>query len=348
MRAASSIRMYLIQRCAERSSVSKTYYNSINSKMKHSIFLRTTLSLAYLSTAWLPIIAHEYDGSRPDGHAPVMVMGDQTHSASDWMISVRHMRMDMEGMRSSENNRSSQEVFSANYTVTPTEMTMDMTMIGFMNAPSNRVTLMAMIPYIDLDMDHEIFPMATPLINLNGGSTKFTTRSSGWGDLKIAGLFPFFQSEEARAHFGLGISLPTGSIGEKDLIPGPGGRLARQMPAPMQLGSGTVDLHPSITYVRQQESWSFGWQARAIVHIDDNHHGYRFGNQIDVSSWVSTRLSNQFSLSGRLRYNRAGELRGTQSDIGFNPPPPPEERSPPLSRKTTAASEWTRRSGSTS
>lgn len=124
----------------------------------------------------------------------------------------------------------------------------------------------------------------------------------------------------------MGISLPTRSIGEKDLIPGPGGRLSRQMPAPMQLGSGTVDLLPSITYVRQQESWSVGWQARAIARIDDKHHGYRLGNQIDVSSLVSTKLSNQLSLSGRLRYNRAGKLRGTQSDITFNPPIAPSRR----------------------
>ena len=302
--------------------------------MKKNIFRHATFSLAYVATAWLPIMAHEYDGGRPDGHAPIMVMGDHTHSKDDWMISVRHMRMDMEGMRSSETNRSSQEVFSANYTVTPTNMTMDMTMIGFMNAPSNRVTLMAMIPYIDTEMDHEIFPMAAPLIALNDGSARFTTRSSGWGDLKIAGLFPFFQSEEARAHFGMGVSLPTGSIGEKDLIPGPGGRLSRQMPAPMQLGSGTVDLMPSVTYVRQKESWSFGWQARAIARLDENHHGYRFGNQIDMSGWISTKLSDQFSLSGRLRYNRAGELKGTQSDIAFNPPFAPSRRT-----VTTAFSE---------
>ena len=302
--------------------------------MRQNIFRITTLSLAFLATARVPITAHEYDSGRPDGHAPIMVMGDHTHSANDWMVSVRHMRMDMEGMRSSETNLSSQEAFAANYTVTPTNMTMDMTMVGIMSAPSNRVTLMAMIPYIDTEMDHEIFPMAAPLIALNGGSTQFTTRSSGWGDLKIAGLFPFFQSDEGRAHFGLGISLPTGSIGEKDLIPGPGGRLSRQMPAPMQLGSGTVDLLPSITYVRQQESWSIGWQARAIARIDDNHHGYRLGNQIDVSSWVSTKLSNQLSLSGRLRYNRAGELQGTQSDIAFNPPFAPSRRT-----VTTAFSE---------
>lgn len=302
--------------------------------MKQRFLPQTFLILTYLATVILPSEAHEYDGSRPDGHAPIMVMGDHTHSAGEWMVSVRHMRMNMEGMRSSETNRSSQEVFSANYTVTPANMAMDMTMIGLMNAPNDKVTLMAMIPYIDTEMDHEIFPMAAPLIALNNGSRQFTTRSSGWGDLKIAGLFPFHRSKEARAHFGLGVSLPTGSIGETDLIPGPGGRLSRQMPAPMQLGSGTVDLMPSVTYVRQKESWSFGWQARAIARLDENHHNYRLGNQIDVSSWISTNLSSQFSLSGRLRYNRAGEMKGTQSDIGFNPPFAPSRRT-----VTTAFSE---------
>ena len=65
LRTATPIRLYLIQRCTASSSISKPYYNFINSKMTHSIILRITLALAYFSTAWLPIMAHEYEGSAP-------------------------------------------------------------------------------------------------------------------------------------------------------------------------------------------------------------------------------------------------------------------------------------------
>ena len=100
------------------------------------------------------------------------------------MLSFRQMRMKMEGMRSSETSRASQDVFNANYTVTPTRMTMEMTMLGVMYAPSDKMTLFAMLPYLDSSMDHEIFEMAAPLISLNDGSSTFTTGSSGWGDPK--------------------------------------------------------------------------------------------------------------------------------------------------------------------
>lgn len=41
--------------------------------------------------------------------------------------------------------------------IVPTGMTMDMHMLGAMYAPSDRLTLMAMLPYIKKDMDHITF-----------------------------------------------------------------------------------------------------------------------------------------------------------------------------------------------
>ena len=38
-----------------------------------------------------------WTAARPDGHAPISVMGDHMHAMGEWMVSYRYMTMDMEG-----------------------------------------------------------------------------------------------------------------------------------------------------------------------------------------------------------------------------------------------------------
>lgn len=270
--------------------------------------------------------AHTFDMARPDSHAPISIMGDHTHHNGEWMMSYRYMTMDMDGMRKGKSRVSSADVFADNYTVTPTQMTMDMHMFGLMYAPSDKLTLMAMVNYLDIEMDHQIFPMAAPLIALNGGSQTFTTQTSGFGDTVVSALYKFHEGMDSRAHVGLGLSLPTGSIDEKDQVPGPGGRIDRQLPAPMQLGSGTYDVIPSITYSSQKETFSYGLQAKATLRTGENDNDYKLGNKFELNSWISWKASDSISVSAGLGYQNTGELKGNQKDVGTAPPFAPSRR----------------------
>jgi hypothetical protein len=193
-------------------------------------------------------------------------------------------------------------------------MTMEMHMLGVMYAPSDRVTLSFMLPYMEREMDHLIG--FAPVIAANGGSSAFTTRSNGIGDLRLSSLITLLGEGPHHLHAGFGVSLPTGSIGERDIVPGPGGRLSRQLPAAMQPGSGTVDLLPSITYTYHSDQWSAGAQASGVYHIDDNAHGYSLGDSFNLDSWVSWKASKCLSLSTGLSYIWEGNLNGNQSDVG--------------------------------
>lgn len=270
--------------------------------------------------------AHQYTGARPDGHAPIMVMSDHTHGKGEYMLSYRYMFMDMDGMRSGSDSVDPSDVFNANYTVSPTDMTMEMHMLGMMYAPSSTVTLMGMTSLQEKEMSHTIFPMAAPLIALNDGSTEFTTRSSGLGDVKLAALIQTLKREDDRAHFTLGVSLPTGSISKKDEIPGPGGRLKRQMPAPMQLGSGTTDLLTGFTYTKQEETRSFGAQINGTFRIDENSHDYRLGNKVEALGWMAWLINPSASVSVTAYAKSEGELHGLQKNVGQAPPFAPTRR----------------------
>ena len=265
--------------------------------------------------------ADEHSIGRPDAHAPISVMGDHTHREGGWMLSYRYMDMQMDGMRSGTARVSSSDVLDADggYTVTPEWMTMEMHMLGMMYAPTNKFTLMAMANYIDTTMNHRVDPAVAGMIN--GGDSGFTTDSSGSGDIKLSVLYRFYLEGKSKAHFGIGFSLPTGSIDEKGDTPAMGGRQRQLLPAPMQLGSGTFDLLPSLTYVQQFTDWSWGAQASGAIRLEsENNNNYRLGNKFELISWAGYNLAEWLGLTGGLSYAYAGELQGSQKDVGTSGP----------------------------
>lgn len=272
---------------------------------------------------------HSWESGRPDAHAPISIMGDHTHKEGEWMFSYRYGYMNMDGMREGTSGRSSADVFSANYTVTPAEMDMRMHMFGLMYAPSDRLTLMLMTSQKELSMKHEIFPMAAPLIALNGGEQTFETEASGWGDSKLTGLFQLWKSDSSRLHAGFGLSLPSGSIEEQDVTPGPGGRINRLLPASMQLGSGTVDIIPSLTYFSQADRFSYGAQVSGEIRLGRNDRGYSLGDKLMSNVWMGYLVNDLLSTSLQVRYSRLGSLDGDQEGIALNPPFAPSRRTIP-------------------
>ena len=97
--------------------------------------------------------AQEWSSSRPDGHAPLGVMGDHTHEKGEVMFSYRFMPMRMEGNLVGADRVDTVDVLRA-FPVTPLRMPMSMHMFSAMVAPADRLTLMGMVPILDGSMDH--------------------------------------------------------------------------------------------------------------------------------------------------------------------------------------------------
>lgn len=294
----------------------------------HNTVLLSTLtaaaSVAQAAPTFSCCATDENYVARPDDHAPISVMGDHTHANGAWMASYRFMRMDMDGMRNGTDRASSGDVFSEGYTVSPESMSMDMHMLGLMYAPTDTLTLMLMANYIETEMDHKIYPEAPDMLINAVGDDTFTTRTSGIGDLKIGGLYRFYLEGNRKAHAGLSLSLPTGSIDETDNTPKPGMPPSfpnQQLPAPMQLGSGTYDLLPSLTYVQQFERWSYGVQANGVIRLEsENDNGYRLGDIFGATTWAGYNLTEWIAANSGLNYSYTGKLKGTQDDIGTTGP----------------------------
>lgn len=238
---------------------------------------------------------------RPDAHAPIGVMGEHMHPAGGFMLSYRYMFMNMDGSRDGDSRVGDGEVLRR-YPVTPTAMDTQMHMFGAMYAPIDQVTLMAMLPLVQKDMDH---------ITRAGG--KFDVSTFGVGDFKLSAMVRLWENETHHFHLNAGMSFPTGSTTEKDDTPMGNVRL----PYPMQLGSGTYDILPGVTYTGQTDAWSWGAQASGVIRTGRNDEGYRWGHGYELSAWGAKPWTEWVSTSLRLKWKDVGNISG--SDSRFNP-----------------------------
>ncbi len=236
---------------------------------------------------------HHHHGVLP----PIGVMGSHTHPAGSWMPSYRFMFMEMEGNRDGTDRQGLSEVLG-DYMVAPKRMTMRMHMLGLMYGLTDRVTVMAMVPWKIVEMDHRTRMMGN----------EFTTRAEGLGDIGLSALVGLPGRGPHRWHLNLGLSLPTGSIEEDGDTP-MGDNV--QLPYPMQLGSGTLDLRPGVTYQASRAAWNWGSQARATLRLGRNNRDYRLGNEYGLTAWLGRQwapwLNTSLRLDGRTWEDISGE-----------------------------------------
>ncbi len=270
-----------------------------------------TLSLCCTLPALADEQGHAHHAENAAAHAPIGVMGEHLHKKGGWMFSYRFMRMHMEGNRIGNNNVSPTTIATTvpnrffgrpmqppTLRVVPTKMTMDMHMFGAMYAPTNDLTLMGMVNYVEKEMDHLTFAggMGTAVLG------SFTTRSEGFGDVKLSGLYRLYDDPVHHFHLNFGLSLPTGDITQRDQVLAPTGmRPNLRLPYAMQLGTGTFDLLPGITYNGRVGNVSWGAQYRAEIRLEgENDEGYAWGDKHAVSAWAAYQWAPWISTSLRL------------------------------------------------
>ncbi|ARN73851.1 alpha amylase [Oceanicoccus sagamiensis] len=265
-----------------------------------------------LSSAVLADASH-----RADSHGPIGVMGEHMHKEGEVMFSYRYMLMEMDGNLDGTSSVSTDEILE-DYRVAPENMTMEMHMLGAMYAPSDDLTLMLMVPLINNEMDHTMQMMG----GMGGMGmmmpmrSEFTTETDGVGDIKVGGLYRLNQTDDSTLILNMTLSLPTGSIDEKDVTGMSMGNKV-QLPYSMQLGSGTYDLKPGLTYTNSQPTYSWGAQTIATIRLDENDNDYSLGDRIMATAWYARPFADTFSWSLRGAYEYWGDVDG--EDKKLNP-----------------------------
>lgn len=257
--------------------------------MKITSFLTSLCLTCVIATAHAHDTTHNV---RPDDHAPIGVMGDHLHKAGEWMTSYRYSRMEMTDNYDGDNTLSAAQVRAQGFNMAPIDMTMEMHMLGAMYGLTNDITLTAMGSYIEKEMHME-----------NGANAISRMESNGMGDTTIGALYRLSHTTNHQWHLNAGLSLPTGSI-EETAADG------QRLPYGMQLGSGTFDLNPGITYRGHTGDWSWGSQALAVIRLGKNDNDYALGDELKFTAWGARQLDDALSVSLRLAGHSWGNVSG--------------------------------------
>jgi len=284
------------------------------------LFIISLLSMATLifnlnATVASEEISHQHHThNHYETHDTMLInpaMGDDiyhTHPAGMWMINYKFMHMDMSGLRDGTTDVSESDVGYMRgkpyeYMMIPTRMIMDMHMFMIMYGLTERVTLMAMTTYRvnEMKMLMDMGPMSMI-------KREPPMRSSGLGDTEIRAIYKLNNDLTGS----LGIEFPTGSIEEEVETMG----MRFRMPYDMQLGSGTYNLKPAITYntLSKDRLWNLGAQAVFTYHIDKNENNWAFGDSLRLTGWIQRDL-DPLSTWVRLAYDYTGKIRGKDPEI---------------------------------
>jgi hypothetical protein len=260
-----------------------------------------------------------HDMSKHSGHdtATSSMHIHHEHGAGGFMFEYKFMRMDMEGLSNGTNSVSSNNISAArmgatgpapgfNYRMSPTKMTMDMHMFMAMYGINDEISVMGMLHYLDNEMDmvmHMQMATGMPMGDMFGSMD-----TSGVGDSRVDIMYQM----NGELTTSLGLSLPTGSIDEKITMRMDGTNFATgaampsvvngpmQAPYSMQLGSGTYDLVPAVTYNKSLGVWNIGGQATYILRIGENDNQYTLGDQLEITAWGTYAINPGFTLSSRI------------------------------------------------
>ncbi len=254
------------------------------------------IAIAILS---LPVKVSAYEINNPnhraDNHAPIGVMRDHVHKKGKFMAAYRSSHMKMNDLKNNSGNVSDSEALSRKKVI-PLDMVMKMDMASVMYGLSDNITSSAMTSVVVKEMNHK-----------RGNNSEFERNVDGIGDSKINLSFKLNKS----LILNTGLSIPTGSINQRDVK-------GNRLPYPMQLGSGSYEFLPGVSYSKIKENFSYGAQINLSLKMNSNSNGYKRGDSYNTTAWIAKNINNNLSLSARLDYNKMDAIVGRDKSLNPN------------------------------
>ncbi|HIB83861.1 MAG TPA: transporter [Chromatiaceae bacterium] len=220
------------------------------------------------------------------------------HEPGEWMLSYRAMTMAMEGNRDGTSDVSDADVL-VDFMVAPQNMDMTMHMIGAMVGVTHDISVMVMVPYLNISMDH-----------ITRAGEQFTTDASGIGDMKVIGKYLMVDTQDKQIFLSAGLSVPTGDTEVMDTTPMGEVRL----PYPMRLGSGTYDLILATSAQYALDNGAWGVDGEAMIRTGSNN-GYTLGDRYKLGGWYTRGLAPEWSVTGRLSGETWKDIEGADPAI---------------------------------
>ena len=244
-------------------------------------------------------------------HASNLSHLEMNHNAGTVMVEAQAMRMNMSGLRSVTSDVSLTEAVNTyGYAMLPETMTMDMYMIMPMYNFTKKLSTMVMLGYTNNKMD----------MTNGAGTCKSTMQTSGLTDTQVNLNYKFMDDFLVA---GMELSIPTGSTGAQTSMKMGMTCVDNAMtaPYPMQIGSGTYDVAPSLAYLGGYFSYRYGALVSYKYRIGENNQGYTLGNVSKGKLWITRPVLN-FKLNAELDVEQHAGIDGVHSAINATLPTP--------------------------
>lgn len=200
--------------------------------------------------------------------------------------------------------------------VKPNSMEMHMHMLDIMYAPTDWLNLMVMPQFMDMSMTMRRLTGAPPDNEApDGGGVHIPHHiqsgheTGGISDMGVYALVKLLDAGHHHLHMGLGLSIPFGDV-DVELRRNhkvDGGLIHYGM----QLGSGTLDFKPSLTYTGNYDDWTWGAQLSGTKRLEDNGEtGFAFGDIFQTTAWGGYGLTNWLTATLRGVYTIQGAVQG--------------------------------------
>jgi hypothetical protein len=253
---------------------------------------------------------------------PASVMISHVHNKNEGMVSYRYMNMGMKGILSGTQAVDKNTVFN-DYLMSPEKMQMDMHMIMGMYGVTDRLTVMGMLNFNTINMSMSMFTTKGHVHSGNTTGEADTTHfmhTSGLGDVKLSALYSLIKMPNHQLLLGVGASVPVGNFevkGASDDAMYPNKNYAYAM----QLGSGTFDFTPCVSYLFQHNKATFSTQISSTIRTGYNSLGYKLGNEMTLNTWFAYQLLPFLSSSVRVEGNIVDKIGGYNPSVyAYNEP----------------------------
>ena len=266
--------------------------------------------------------SHAHQHAHHGAAAPAGVMFDHMLGKGGFMVGYRYMYGSQGGEMLHGANLVGDQAIVANGCgpnscfVKPNSMAMHMHMLDIMYAPTDWLNLMVMPQFMDMSMTMRRLTGAPPDKTApDGGGAHIPHHvengheTGGISDMGVYALFKVLDAGHHHLHMGLGLSIPFGDVDVE---------LRRNHKADgglihygMQLGSGTLDLKPSVTYTGNYDSWLWGAQLSGTKRLEGHGEtGFRFGDIFQSTAWGGYGLTHWLSATVRGVYTIQGVVQG--------------------------------------
>lgn len=302
----------MVQRCSAHSLLTnqKTTMNSIKIAFISAIGLWHTGVAAHSTVSELAELSlQELLELRVDTQQTEQ---NATEEPTRWNFSLGWYSQRLDGYRRGTTNFSVDEVLFEpgeqrvyhNFPVVPTVIEQDVYTASVSYRYSERNTISLTVPFVRQVTDH---------VSSVASYEQFMLRTEGIGDIGVSWRNNFYKDEVCQFSFGVGLSLPSGSIDEKGDTPREPGN--QQLPYTMQLGSGTYDAKLGLGMSWYFDRWTWVSDIGYVHRISKNDRDYRLGNRFLLSTEMR-RVMNRYVTAGLgVEYQNSGDISGRDDEI---------------------------------